>query len=32
MVTGHLHVATVDSPYGNVSFSMDGDSVRPYDQ
>jgi uncharacterized protein len=32
MVTGHLHIATVDSPYGNVSFSMDGDSVRPYDQ
>jgi hypothetical protein len=32
MVTGHLHVATVDSPYGDVSFSMDGDSVRPYDQ
>lgn len=32
MVTGHLHVATVDSPYGDVSFSMDGDTVRPYDQ
>jgi uncharacterized protein len=32
MVTGHLHVATVDSPYGDVSFSMDGDSVQPYDQ
>jgi hypothetical protein len=32
MVTGRLHVATVDSPYGDVSFSMDGDSVKPYDQ
>ena len=32
MVTGHLHVATVDSPYGDVSFSMDGDTVRPYEQ
>jgi hypothetical protein len=32
MVTGHLHVATVDSPYGDVSFSMDGDAVRPYSQ
>jgi hypothetical protein len=31
-VTGLLHVQTVDSPYGNVSFSMDGDSVRPYEQ
>jgi hypothetical protein len=32
MVTGRLHVATVDSPYGDVSFSMDGDTVRPYAQ
>ncbi len=32
MVTGQLHVATVESPYGDVSFNMDGDSVRPYTQ
>jgi uncharacterized protein len=32
MVTGQLHVATVDSPYGDVSFSMDGLTVRPYEQ
>jgi hypothetical protein len=32
IVTGQLHVSTVDSPYGDVSFSMDGDSVGPYDQ
>jgi hypothetical protein len=32
LVTGQLHVSTVDSPYGDVSFSMDGDSVGPYDQ
>jgi hypothetical protein len=32
MVTGRLHVATVDSPYGDVSFSLDGDTVRPYEQ
>jgi len=32
MVTGHIHVMNVDSPYGNVSFSMDGDSVKPYEQ
>jgi len=32
MVTGRLHVAKVDSPYGDVSFSLDGDSVRPYEQ
>lgn len=32
MVTGRLHVANVDSPYGSVSFSMAGDSVRPYEQ
>jgi hypothetical protein len=32
VVTGHLHVQDVDSPYGSVSFSLDGDTVRPYEQ
>ncbi|HMF64113.1 MAG TPA: DUF3299 domain-containing protein [Edaphobacter sp.] len=32
IVTGHLHVTTVQSPYGDVSFNMDGDAVRPYEQ
>ena len=32
IVTGQLHVATVQSPYGDVSFNMDGDGVRPYPQ
>ncbi len=32
VVTGQLHVATVQSPYGDVSFNMDGDSVKPYAQ
>lgn len=32
LVTGQLHVATVQSPYGDVSFNMDGDSVKPYAQ
>ena len=32
VVTGQLHVATVQSPYGDVSFNMDGDDVRPYAQ
>ncbi len=32
IVTGQLHVATVQSPYGDVSFNMDGDSVKPYAQ
>lgn len=32
VVTGVLHVATVQSPYGDVSFNMDGDSVKPYAQ
>src|ERR1700716_3714627 len=32
IVTGQLHVATVDSPYGDVSYNMDGDTVRPYTQ
>jgi hypothetical protein len=30
VVTGQLHVSTVDSPYGDVSYSMDGDNVAPY--
>jgi hypothetical protein len=32
VVTGQLHVATVDSPYGDVSYSLDGNSVKPYEQ
>lgn len=32
VVSGQLHVATVQSPYGDVSFNMDGDSVLPYAQ
>jgi hypothetical protein len=32
LVTGHLHVITVQSPYGDISFNMDGDAVRPYEQ
>jgi hypothetical protein len=32
IVTGQLHVATVDSPYGDVSFNLDGDTVKPYAQ
>ena len=32
MVTGMLHVTTVQSPYGDVSFDLDGDSVKPYAQ
>lgn len=32
LVTGQLHVSTVQSPYGDVSFNMDGDSVKPYAQ
>jgi hypothetical protein len=32
LVTGRLHVTTVDSPYGDISFSMDGDKVGPYAQ
>lgn len=31
-VVGQLHVTTVQSPYGDVSFNMDADSVRPYEQ
>ncbi len=32
VVTGTLHVTTVQSPYGDVSFNMDGDSVKLYAQ
>jgi hypothetical protein len=32
VVTGHLRVQNVDSPYGSVSYSLDGDAVRPYEQ
>ena len=32
LVTGQLHVSTVQSPYGNVSFNLDGDAVAPYAQ
>ena len=32
IVAGQLHVDTVQSPYGSVSFAMDGDSVKPYEQ
>ncbi len=32
VVVGQLHVASVQSPYGDVSFNMDGDSVKPYAQ
>ena len=32
MVSGTLHVATVQSPYGDISFNMDGDSVKPYEE
>lgn len=32
IVSGQLHVNTVQSPYGDVSFAMDGDSVKPYEQ
>jgi hypothetical protein len=32
IVTGRLHVTTVDSPYGDISFIMDSDAVSPYTQ
>jgi uncharacterized protein len=32
LVTGTLRVTTVQSPYGDISFNMDGDSVQPYEQ
>ncbi len=30
LVSGQLHVTAVQSPYGSVSFNLDGDSVQPY--
>jgi hypothetical protein len=32
LVSGTLHVSTVQSPYGDISYDMDGDTVRPYEQ
>ena len=32
VVVGQLHVSTVQSPYGDVSYNLDGDSVQPYAQ
>jgi hypothetical protein len=32
LVSGTLHVSTVQSPYGDVSYDMDGDTVKPYEQ
>ena len=32
IVSGQLHVSTVQSPYGDVSYNLDGDSVKPYAQ
>jgi hypothetical protein len=32
IVTGQLHVTSIQSPYGDVSFNMDGDMVLPYAQ
>lgn len=32
MVTGQLKISTVESPYGDVSYDMDGMSVKPYQQ
>ena len=32
IVSGQLHVSTVQSPYGDVSFNLDGESVKPYAQ
>lgn len=31
-VTGKLHISTVDSPYGDVSYDMEGDLIKPYEQ
>ncbi|MEG9437328.1 DUF3299 domain-containing protein [Edaphobacter sp. HDX4] len=31
-VTGKLHISTVDSPYGDVSYNMDGEVVAPYEE
>jgi len=30
VVTGVLKITTVKSPYGDVSYEMDGDGVKPY--
>jgi hypothetical protein len=30
LVTGTLHISTVQSPYGAVSYDLDGESVVPY--
>lgn len=30
LVTGSLHISTVQSPYGAVSYDLDGESVVPY--
>jgi uncharacterized protein len=32
MVTGQLKISTVVSPYGDVSYDMDGMTVKPYQQ
>lgn len=32
LVSGTLHVTTVESPYGDISYNMDGDTVQPYEQ
>lgn len=32
LVSGTLHVTTVQSPYGDISFNMDADTVQPYEQ
>ena len=32
LVTGTLHVASTQSPYGDLSFSMDAEAVRAYEQ
>lgn len=30
VVTGTLKISTVKSPYGDVSYNLDGESVKPY--
>ena len=32
LITGTLHITTVQSPYGDISFNMDADVVQPYEQ
>ncbi len=32
LVMGTLHIATVQSPYGDISYNMDADVVQPYEQ